>query len=329
MAFVFRPEYQLSQSVLDELHRHRVPTIQWVVDYRLWCSAGFFFNPALGEVCYRCARGRHWNAVRYRCSAGSLSLSTLDAAVRLVDNSLLRLDRRADIFVVPTQSTADVLREATGLDTRRVLIIEHPIEDSDFVDAPQPRWDEPFVLFLGRLSPEKGLELLLGALTSVPGLRLEAYALDPLGREGQVREQITSLGLAERVILDTKARFGPALVKRIAESRCVVVPSLWPDTSENVVLESMSLAKPVIVFSGGGNEDLVRRSGGGYVLDRGSRPQLVDALLSVRDSSTDLAARGQLGVAFVKEAFSSSRFDAKIANAIATVIEVQRSMQGR
>lgn len=73
------------------------------------------------------------------------------------------------------------------------------------IDPPPPQWlnhpwprpsDEPVFLFLGRLVPYKGLEVLLQALTQVPG-RLWVAGSGPMA--AAIRQKAFSLGLDGRV----------------------------------------------------------------------------------------------------------------------------------
>jgi glycosyltransferase involved in cell wall biosynthesis len=309
-AIVFRPEYQLSYSVMSELRRRGVPNALWLVDYRFWCSSGFLYNPALGEVCFRCVGGAHWNAIRYRCSEGSLTRSAYDAAVRFVSHSLLALHRHADVFVVPTEATRHLVVARLGLPEDRVTVIGHPLEMIHHTRGINAA-DHDYVVFYGRLSPEKGVSTLLEAIERTPRLKLEVYALDPLGLRETVADEIARRGLADRVTFSTTLRFGHELMTRISGALAVVLPSVWPDTSDYVLLESMALGKAVVVSDSGGNAEIVARARGGMIYPAGDAAALSDLLGSLRDR--ELKAMGERAARFIKDEYAPERFRAHVA----------------
>jgi hypothetical protein len=147
-AIVFRPEYQLTWSVLSELKQNRVPTILWILDYRFWCTQGFLYNPALRARCERCVGGNHVNAARYRCANNSLPMSIYDAAIRTIADTALNLDRVPGRYVVPSGPTRDLVTARLGLPADRVHVIPHPVRLSEF-DHGCPPGSGGYVAFYG------------------------------------------------------------------------------------------------------------------------------------------------------------------------------------
>jgi glycosyltransferase involved in cell wall biosynthesis len=313
VAIVFKPEYQLTYSVLPELKRFGVPIVQWLVDYRFWCTAGYFFNFSSGVPCYRCAGGAHWNAVRYRCGDGSLPLSIYGAVARLVRHKFLHLEALPDLYVVPTESTKQVLVRETGLPEGRILVIPHPFRHEDFPVAPDNAVGD-YIVFAGHLLPEKGIWTLLRAIAMSEGLKAEIYGIDSRGEATRMNEFIVTGGFSDRVKIDTTTRFGPMLLDRLRGARSVVIPSEWPDTSEYSAIESMALGKAVIVTDAGGNAEHVRRAECGLVV-KASDPQSLSEAIQTLARDPDLARRmGERGRTYVREQFSEESFTRGIAS---------------
>jgi glycosyltransferase involved in cell wall biosynthesis len=109
-------------------------------------------------------------------------------------------------------------------------------------------------MFAGRLSPEKGVDLLLHAMTKVPGARLEIAGDGPL--RAALEDLALSLGVANRV------RFHGWLSQdQIADlhrrAALVCVPSLWPEPFGYVAAEAMAAARPVVATDGGAFRELL------------------------------------------------------------------------
>ena len=126
--------------------------------------------------------------------------------------------------------------------------------------------------FLGRIVPEKGLELILESLTS---LDLSNWRIDMAGSgderyhaylEDRFRdERIRWLGWTE-----------PNAVYQSVDY--VVLPSLWHEPLSRTVLEAFSHGVPVIASRRGGNTELVREDVNGFLFDP-ERPESLAAVL--------------------------------------------------
>ena len=110
--------------------------------------------------------------------------------------------------------------------------------------------DEGFVLYLGRLSPEKGVETLLRAhAADNAAWRLVVAGTGPLLEDLQSRFTLAEF---------TGHLTGKALETRLREASVVVVPSEWHENSPLSILEAMAHAKPIVASRIGGIPELVR-----------------------------------------------------------------------
>jgi len=113
------------------------------------------------------------------------------------------------------------------------------------------RWnisqDAPVVLFLGRLHPKKGLDLLIPAFADVspPDGILVIAGSGEAGYERSLRQRVASLGLTSRVqftgFLDDQARRAA-----MADATLFVLPS-YSENFANTIVESIAVGTPVVV----------------------------------------------------------------------------------
>jgi glycosyltransferase involved in cell wall biosynthesis len=149
----------------------------------------------------------------------------------------------------------------------------------EHVDAARRRTDvsgRVVALNVGRLSPEKGQDLLLHAFAEVgaqhPGFQLWFAGTGPL--ESELRALAVKLGVAGRVRFLGFVADMPALYREVD----VVVQSSLTEGLPNVILEAVYLRVPIIATAVGGTAEVVEHGSGGWLIDRGSAQQLASAL---------------------------------------------------
>lgn len=174
-----------------------------------------------------------------------------------------------------------------------------PIENGVPVEKFQARHAKrDFALIVGRICPEKGYHLALDAAARAGANLLlggELFRYD--GHERYFFREI-----APR--LDRRRRFiGPVSFTRkrrlLSAARCLLVPSLAPETSSLVAMEALACGTPVIAF---------RRGALGEIIDHGKTGFLVDTLEDMADA---IGASGsidpQVCRSVARERFSARR----------------------
>jgi glycosyltransferase involved in cell wall biosynthesis len=121
-----------------------------------------------------------------------------------------------------------------------------PLERRVLTDA-----DEPFnrLLFFGTVRPYKGLDVLLRAMVSVPGVRL-VVAGDIWSGVSALRDQIAELGLLDRVMLRPSYVAGSEIAGLFRDVDALVLPYRAGTASQNVLL-AHAMGVPVIATRAG------------------------------------------------------------------------------
>ncbi|WDZ85912.1 glycosyltransferase family 4 protein [Micromonospora cathayae] len=234
----------LSPWVVRTAHRHGVPVVQTVHNYRQVCSSGVYFRD--GAICQDC-KGRALGvpAIRNRCYRGSTVQSALMATTLAVHRPTWR---SVDRFIALTSQIATHLREY-GIPADRIVVKPNGIPDPG---RPAPLGEGFF--YLGRLSPEKGLGLLLDAWRRHPD-----GSLGPLriAGDGELRH-LAEAAAAERADVTYLGSLDRDGVRQtMAASAVVIAASLWHDVLPTVVIEAMASGRPVLGTDLGGIPYLV------------------------------------------------------------------------
>lgn len=242
------------------------------------------------------------------------------------------INRFAHTFLVDRTIavSADVrqsLIRRAGLPQPRVLVIHNGIDLSSEVDGlhtlPARGADEVCLAYFGRLSPEKGLPVLLQALALLaprcPNARtwIVGDGPDRAGLEALAKQ----LGIAEKVEF---LGFRPD-ARCIMEHVDIVVHVPAYEGFGLVLLEAMAAGQPVVVNDApGGMCEIVVHERTGLIVPAGSPEFLANALLRLVDDPQERQRLGRNGRTRCEEEFSAQRMAQRIAQYYESVLDGRR-----
>jgi glycosyltransferase involved in cell wall biosynthesis len=154
-----------------------------------------------------------------------------------------------------------------------------------------------FLLFLSRIHPKKGIDLLIRAFASraaraAPELDLVIAGPDLLGLRAQYEKTVRECGLDDRVIW-TGIVQGDIKWGMLRAAEALILPS-HQENFGIVVIEAMACKRPVLISDKVNLRDMVEASGAGIVAtdDLAGTQTLIDRLLALSDG-----ARVKMGAA--------------------------------
>jgi len=250
--------HQLTPSIITAASRAGVPVVLTLHDYKPVCPV--YTQLSNGKVCTKCADGQFEAVLKQRCADGSLTRSALlwaEARYHALAGSYHRVGK----FICPSKFMREAVVRRFGAD--KVVHIPNGIDASRIEMS---RQDEGYVLYLGRLSSEKGVETLLRTHAASDALwRLMIAGTGPLLADLQRKYPSAEFrGHLGGIELDAAIR-GAALI---------VVPSEWHENSPISILEAMAYGKPIVASNIGGIPELVREGKTGLLFAPGNVGQL-------------------------------------------------------
>ncbi|WP_238009230.1 glycosyltransferase family 4 protein [Dactylosporangium sp. AC04546] len=263
----------ISPWIIKTAHAHNVPVVHTVHNYRQVCAPGLYFRD--GHICTEC-RGKAFPlpAVKHTCYRDSKAQSAVMAATLAFHRGTWK---HVDHFVALTDRIAEHLMDF-GIPQERITVKPNGIPDAGFVENA----GEGF-LYAARLSPEKGLALVLDAWERHPD-----GALGPLRiiGDGPLRQLAVDAAARRTDVTYLGAMDNSAVRAEIGRAACVIAASTWHDVLPTIILEALSGGRPVLVTDRGGMPYLAGDAGWVVQPDAAA---LADGLRAAHAGAAELA----------------------------------------
>ena len=270
----------------DWISRINVPVVATVHNYRLTCANGLLFRD--GQPCQSCVGNRGLAGIRHGCYRNSRLASTAVVSSR---QHAKRAYARFSIVVCPSEAVRQLLI-TSGMPTRNLEVLPHAVgvEVAESTGISNGRW-----LFVGRLSPEKGLADLLKEWPL-------DFQLDVIG-SGDEAAALSQVDAPSVRFLGGQSR--DYVLSRMPDYEGLVFPSQCFEVQPTVVIEAMASGIPIVALEGNAGATLIRdwKCGVTYGVVDGQLPRLSEALLRAQFERTELGRRGQQALL---ERFSNS-----------------------
>jgi glycosyltransferase involved in cell wall biosynthesis len=236
----------ISPAVYYACRSAAVPVVQSLHNPRLICPAATLQrNHAVCEDCL--GRKFAWPAVLHACYRGSRVQTSVVAATLAFHWQVGTWNRLVDRFILPTHFYRRKFAEA-GLLEEKMTVKPHFVDDYGVRSTPGT-----YALFIGRLTPEKGVYTLLEAWRKLCGIPLRVRGDGPM--EGDVQRLAEKSGGAVQ-LLPRLAR--SELAALMQGARFLVWPSEgYYETFGYVAAEAFSCGLPVVASRIGVAEEIV------------------------------------------------------------------------
>jgi len=178
----------------------------------------------------------------------------------------LRSYEKIDLFLVPSRFYVELI--SMRVPKEKIRILRNGVELKEYIPTYE---DKGYVLYFGRLSKEKGIEILLKAHQDIAK---------------EIPLKIVGTGLIED---ELKAKYprveflgyrtGKELKSIISRASFVVMPSECYENCSMAVLEAMALGKPIIASRIGGLPEQVEDGRTGLLFEMGNVEELKEKML--------------------------------------------------
>lgn len=275
----------MSPSVIDVFAKRGIPVVMRLGDYHPVCLS--YHLSYADRPCERCLHGDYLNGIVRRCVKGSLAASLVRGTAMYL-HRFLRVYDRVDAFVAPCAFMRDKLVEA-GFAAGKIHVLPQGVE----ADIPPPSGEKGnYVLYFGRLSPEKGLDTLIEAYQNLaPDVDLILAGRD-IGGYGERLRDMVHPAFRDRIRF-TGFLQGDDLSDLVSRALVCVTPSRVYDNAPLSVLESAMRATPSLGADIGGIPELIEDGVTGLLFRPGDASDLAGKMNRLLRDREALAAMGR------------------------------------
>ena len=295
----------ISPSLYWAAERAGVPVVQTLHNFRLMCLNALFLRE--GKVCEDCMGRAPWRGVVRACYRGSRAASAALAGMLMLHRSLGTYRNKVARYIALNEFCRNKFIEG-GLPAERVVV------KPNFVDfAAPPALPRSGLLFVGRLSTEKGVATLAQAMVLLPDAQLRVVGDGPQGGLLDGVGGVTRLGSLP----------GEAVRQEMSHVAALVVPSICYENFPRTIVEAFACGTPVIASRIGALAELVLEGKTGLLFEPGNPRDLAVKLAWAQAHLEQMAEMGRTARAQYEAEFSAEVNYSRLMDIYAEVLAEQ------
>lgn len=284
----------ISPALYWAAERAGVPVVQTLHNFRLMCLSAMFLRD--GKVCEECLGRLPWRGVARKCYRASAAQSAVLAGMLAMHRSLGTYRNKVARYIALNDFCRNKFIEG-GLPAERIVVKPNFV---DWVEARQHpglsrERERQGLLFVGRLSVEKGVETLARAAVLLPNPGLRVAGEGPEARLLEGVAGITRLG----------SLAGDIVRQEMSGALALVLPSIWYENFPRTIVEAFACGLPVIASRIGVLADLVRDGETGLLFEPGNPRDLADKMAWALAHPEHMMEMGRKALAQYEAEFSA------------------------
>ena len=269
----------LSPSIFYACKKANIPVVHTLHNYRAVCPTALLMHD--GKINEKSLNGSSWWTVFkkvYRNSfLGSFTLACMVELHKHIGTWQTKVDR----FIALTEFSRDKYIEA-GWPIDKVVVKPNFIDDP-FNKQIQMNKEGGYALYIGRLSEEKGIDILLNAWSKCK-LPLKIIGNGPL------QEYVEQKSLVNIEYLGRKDK--PEVINFITNADFIIMPSTCYETFGMVIIEAFACGIPVIVSRLGSLQTIIENNMTGLHFETGNADDLVEKVQWMIDHPEEVRQMG-------------------------------------
>jgi len=260
--------FMISPSAYDACQDAKIPVVQSLHNFRWMCVNGLFYRNK--NVCQECLKTHLWRGLLYCCYKKSFLLTFVFIKVLRHHWRLKTWLCKINAYITATEFTKKKYIEA-GISADKIFVKPNFIyPDISF----QPVEKKEYALYVGRLSEEKGVDVLLNAWRSFKEISLKMMGDGPM--ENTLREIVQKENLSHIEILGRKN--DQEYNDYMNGAQFLIVPSRCYESFPRIVVEGLAYGLPIIASRFASLEEIVNDGKEGFLFEPGNPKDLAEKI---------------------------------------------------
>jgi len=267
LAHVHNTFAMVSPSIFSACQEAGIPVVMTLHNYRLYCPAATCFRN--GHTCEDCLDHSLWRGIYHGCYRGSHTETATVALMLAVHRQRQTWLQDVDYYIALTQFARDRFLRA-GLPAEKVLVKPNFVEPDPGM---RPDTMGDYVLFVGRLSPEKRVNTMLTAWSSLRS-NIPLVIIGGGPQRNELEQEKVRRGLARVTFLGQLPRNEALAAMR--KARFLIFSSEWYENFPMTIAESFANGVPVICSRLGAMQEIIEDGRTGLFFTAGDAADLAE-----------------------------------------------------
>ena len=264
--------FQLTPSIIYGIKKRGIPLVQTVHDYQMICPNHLLYNFQKNHPCEKCVNGSSLNCIKNKCIHGSLVKSVL-GVFEAKFYSVFKAYKKVDLFVCPSNFLERKLLGSKDYYKGKTKTIHNFINKEKFANIKGDPQD--YIVYVGRLSKEKGIENIASAAKLLPQYK---FVIAGSGPDEDVLKDIPNIHLAGFLT-------GEKLTELMGNAKLLLLPSVCYENCPLSILEAHCMGVPVVTMNSGGMAELVKDKITGSLVNEPTPEGIAEKLREVYENS--------------------------------------------
>jgi len=254
-----------------------VPVVMTIHNFRLICANALLLRD--NHVCELCTQKKFpLQGIKYKCYRSSAIESALVTTITGIHKMLHTWQNKIDTLIFLSQFMKEKLLHSSLRPAEEKMTVKANFT-ADVYAGEVARDD--FFLFAGRLSKEKGIDILLQPFLNDTSIRLV------IAGGGPEEERIKTLVKDAPNIALIGAQDRQNILSLMQRCRALIFPSIWYEGQPLTILEALSTGTPVIASRLGAMSELIEDGMNGYLFTAGDTGALQQCLEKFRNDTQE------------------------------------------
>lgn len=295
---------QLSASIIEPIKEKNIPIVFTAHDVQAICPAIVMLD-SNKNICEKCMKGKYINCTKSKCIKESMLKSVLGTIEAQYYRYRKIYKDKIDFIITPSEFYREKLIE-DGISKEKIEAIHNFINIEEYNIEKK---DEGYGLYFGRLSKEKGILNLMEAIKNlkdgvlyIAGEGPEKENIIKFINENKLQERVRLLGFLDSC----------KIKQYVANSRFVVVPSIWYENCPYSILETLAIGKPIIGSKIAGIPELIDDNMSGLLYEYNNVEKLTEKMNILYENQSLANQLGENAKKIAQQKYSKEKYYNKI-----------------